>query len=251
MQFLVSVRDADEAKAALRGGAQIVDAKEPVAGGLGPVSPEVLRAIREAVPSSVPLSAAGGDVRTIDEVAEALGRIDVRLSFVKLGFSGVAQPAMVERLLSAAVKLAGELPGLPKVIATAYGDWQETGSLDPESFPAAVGNAGAHGLLIDTAGKNGPRLLDYLKLETLAAIGVELRRHRLLFAVAGSLAAEDVPAILRVEADVVGVRGAATVGGRNGRVDQARVRAFASALGEPGSGEESPAVPGRLRVGGE
>src|SRR5439155_397097 len=44
MRLLVSVADAAEARAALGGGADIIDAKEPRHGALGVVAPEVLRA---------------------------------------------------------------------------------------------------------------------------------------------------------------------------------------------------------------
>ena len=49
MRLLVSVADAAEARAALAGGADIIDAKEPRHGALGAVAPDVLRAIRNAV----------------------------------------------------------------------------------------------------------------------------------------------------------------------------------------------------------
>jgi len=42
MRLLVSVRDASEARAALAGGAGIIDAKEPLNGPLGAVSSDVL-----------------------------------------------------------------------------------------------------------------------------------------------------------------------------------------------------------------
>ena len=40
MKLLVSVSNADEAFAAVEGGADIIDAKDPSRGALGPVSPE-------------------------------------------------------------------------------------------------------------------------------------------------------------------------------------------------------------------
>ena len=45
MQLLVSVRSAEEAAAALAGGADLIDAKDPAAGPLGPVSLERFREI--------------------------------------------------------------------------------------------------------------------------------------------------------------------------------------------------------------
>ena len=57
MQLLVSVRNEIEAVAAVAGGADIIDAKEPLAGALGAVSSEVLRAIVAATAIQSPHSA--------------------------------------------------------------------------------------------------------------------------------------------------------------------------------------------------
>src|SRR5262249_27258839 len=65
MRLLVSVASAAEALAALGGGADVVDAKDPHAGALGAVSAEVLHGIRAAIAGARPLSAALGDA--IDE----------------------------------------------------------------------------------------------------------------------------------------------------------------------------------------
>ena len=54
MRLLVSVSSAAEASAALAGGADVIDAKDPLAGALGAVSADVLREIHAIV--------AGGDL---------------------------------------------------------------------------------------------------------------------------------------------------------------------------------------------
>ena len=53
MRLLVSVRDVRDARAAVRGGADIVDAKDPRRGALGPVTHRILARIRAAVPSAI------------------------------------------------------------------------------------------------------------------------------------------------------------------------------------------------------
>ena len=63
MQLLVSVRSEAEVAAALAGGADLIDAKEPALGSLGPVGGAELLAIAARVPETVPLSAALGDFR--------------------------------------------------------------------------------------------------------------------------------------------------------------------------------------------
>ncbi|MBM3821162.1 MAG: hypothetical protein FJW14_19395, partial [Acidimicrobiia bacterium] len=61
MRLLVSVADAIDAAAALDGGADIIDAKDPRAGALGAVPLTVFREIHARVGGMRPVSAALGD----------------------------------------------------------------------------------------------------------------------------------------------------------------------------------------------
>ena len=55
--LLVSVRTADEVAAALDGGADLIDVKEPAKGPLAPAEAEVVAAVIDAVDGKVPVSA--------------------------------------------------------------------------------------------------------------------------------------------------------------------------------------------------
>ena len=77
MQLLVSVRSADEVEAALAGGADIIDAKEPANGSLGPVSPATLAKVASRVPAIQELSIALGDVRVATEVNTLIDRLEL------------------------------------------------------------------------------------------------------------------------------------------------------------------------------
>jgi hypothetical protein len=55
----------------------------------------------------------------------------------------------------------------------------------------------------------------------------------LLVALAGQLTADDLSFVREAGADIVGVRGAACEGGRNGRVTAERVRQLRLKCGEP------------------
>ena len=92
MQLLISVAGPAEARAALRGGADVIDAKDPRRGALGPVSLQRLAAIRAAVAGARPLSAAVGDATSEDAVAGAVAAAQsVGVAFVKLGLAGVTR----------------------------------------------------------------------------------------------------------------------------------------------------------------
>ena len=224
MQLLVSVRSEDEVAAAVSGGADIIDAKEPSRGSLGPVTPEVLHAIAARVPETVALSAALGDVGSPDSAARAVAGVSVSprraATYVKLGFAGVGPETVVGSLVAAALAatVAGRI-----LVTVAYADHERAGSPAPEAILRATLAAGARALLIDTCEKDGSGLLDWLTPTRLRTLSADARSAGLLLALAGSL---DLAAIDRVAglADVVGVRGAACRGGRDGRVDEALVR---------------------------
>ena len=77
MRLLVSAASAADAVAALDGGAAIIDAKNPVAGPLGPVPFDVFRAIVGAVGGQRPVTAAIGDA--VAPASVEAGCADVRL----------------------------------------------------------------------------------------------------------------------------------------------------------------------------
>jgi (5-formylfuran-3-yl)methyl phosphate synthase len=228
MRLLVSVRSAMEARVAAESGADIVDAKEPDAGPLGAVTPQVLAEIARALPDNTPLSVALGDVRTGTDLAVVLDQLALApragAVFLKLGFAGVADVDRVSDLLRVAVGRARALGPSIAVVAAAYGDHQRARSPSPRDVLAAAISAEAAGVLIDTWAKDGHGLLQYLGAEELHAWILRARSFGLLTAVAGSLGLESIPAVLAAEPDIVGVRGAACRGGRAGTLDPRRVR---------------------------
>src|SRR5262245_20791107 len=89
MQLLVSVRNAAEAAAALAGGADIIDAKEPHNGPLGAVSARELQAITAVVGRAAPVSAALGDAHESGLADRAHAACHVGMAYVKVGFAGM------------------------------------------------------------------------------------------------------------------------------------------------------------------
>jgi len=111
MQLLVSVAGPREARAALAGGADIIDAKDPRTGALGAVRPQVLRAVRSAVGASRPVSAALGDAgpcALVERRARTAGSIGA--TFVKVGFLGVGTGALARRRAAAASRARSPNP---------------------------------------------------------------------------------------------------------------------------------------------
>src|SRR2546427_5313283 len=76
MQLLISVAGPADARAALLGGADVIDAKDPRHGALGPVTLHRLAAIRAAVGGARPLSAALGDAADEDAIDRKSTRLN-------------------------------------------------------------------------------------------------------------------------------------------------------------------------------
>jgi (5-formylfuran-3-yl)methyl phosphate synthase len=231
VKLLVSVRNPAEAGEALRGGAELVDAKDPARGPLGPLDPVMVNAILAALPASVPFSVALGDPASKEEVVERIGSLGrgARSApvYLKLGFGGAADLGIAGELLRVAVAEANRHPAKPAVVAVTYADRAGSG-LDAVSTLAA--GEGAQGVLVDTASKAGGSLFDHLSPESLAGWVERSRRRGLVVAVAGSLRQADLPAVAATGADIAGIRGAACIGGRAGPVDSGRVRLFRAGL---------------------
>lgn len=232
MQLLVSVKDEEEARAALAGGADLIDAKDPRRGALGPVAPATLAAICTAVAGARPVTAALGDAT--DATAAAAKRAARGLRFVKLGFGGVTDEVRAARL-GLATRGALAVSGL---VLVAYADWRRVEGLDPARVIAVAQRIGADGVLFDTAYKDTP-LFGLAPPDRVAVWAGAVHSAAMFVALAGSLTEPDFETVRALGADVVGVRGAACVGGRTGRVSPARVARLRAAA----------SLASRLRVG--
>lgn len=227
MQLLVSVRSAVEVEPALAGGADIIDAKEPGRGSLGAVSADMLGQILARVPHDRSVSVALGDFTAPDEVRTAVGSLPLSPRpgpiYLKVGFAGVRSPDRIAGLISAAVLAARSSPALPRIVAVAYADAARAGTVSPALIARFARLAGAAGVLLDTHTKDGLGLLEWFDSPALVAWVSSVRRAGLLTALAGALGLAEFPLVCRAVPDVVGVRGAACDGGRQGNVTAERV----------------------------
>jgi uncharacterized protein (UPF0264 family) len=231
MRLLVSVANAVEARAAVEGGADLIDAKDPLTGALGMVTLSVLRRIHAVVGGRRVVTAALGDAaleRTIEHDALQYGSVGV--GFVKIGFAGITDITHVERCLAAAVRgVRASAPHPCSVVAVAYADTGGLTSVDPSALVHAAARAGATGVLLDTAHKHGPGLVRLVSPKTLTEWVALAHGAGLIAAVAGKVTADDLPCLFETGADIVGVRGAACENGRASRVIERNVRALARA----------------------
>jgi uncharacterized protein (UPF0264 family) len=220
LKLLVSVADATDARAAVAGGADVVDAKDPTHGALSPVRPGVLAEIITAVGGARPVSAALGETAADHALAGRAGALG--LAFVKIGFTGDGTAE------SRARTVVRDAVG-SRVVLAAYADQ----GLDPWTVIDLATRVGAAGVLLDTADKSGPGLLQMMDHSALGRWVEAAREGGLMTAVAGRLSIDDLPFVAELGADIAGVRGAACEGPRAGRVSADRVRALVAAAQWP------------------
>jgi (5-formylfuran-3-yl)methyl phosphate synthase len=228
MELLVSVRSPAEVEPALSGGADILDAKEPTRGSLGAVAPDALAEIVDRIPPHVDLSIALGDLSTPGDVSNAITRLPELTRqgrvYLKLGFASVSSFERVRALLQEATDAARCHPASPGIVAVAYADYEFAGTVPPAVLCRAAASAFVRGVLLDTYLKGRGSLFTWVTPTALSELIARAHGSGMLVALAGSLTLEHLRAVCAAGPDILGVRGAACSGGRQGIVSRSKVR---------------------------
>lgn len=198
-RLLASVTSPEEALIALEGGADIIDLKNPKAGALGALPLAVIRQVVDVVAGRRPVSATIGDLPmqpdlVVQRVAEtAATGVDI----VKIGlFGNIGQAECIRAMTPMSQRGT-------KIVAVMFADQHPDFALLP-----LLAEAGFHGVMLDTAGKQGRGLLDFLPPDIASDFVQAGARLGLMTGLAGSLHPEDVPLLAPAEADYLGFRGA-------------------------------------------
>src|SRR5690349_16743378 len=226
--LLVSVRSADEVAAALSGGADLIDVKEPSKGALAPAEAEVVAAVVSAVKGKVPVSAALGEWSP-NAITDAHWHLELKLNYVKWGLAGyTATPGWGEDLLDT----RRELPVGMEMVAVAYADWERAKSVPPAEVAKFAKRFRFKAFLLDTWGKDGKTLFDFMTAAEVAELVEGLKRVYTTVAVGGSLRPEHAKQLKSAEPHYFAVRSSACAGGkRDGVIDAARVKKWKEAIG--------------------
>ncbi len=223
--LLVSVRSADEARAALDGGADLIDVKEPTRGSLGAADHRVWCDVVSAVAGRAPCSVALGELSSIHE--EIIASNLTGYSFVKVGLAGCANAPDWARQWRLLFDI---MPDTVTPVAVVYADWQSAAAPDPFEILSAGSEAGCRAMLVDTYDKSRGGLFDVIPVPKLCALINEARCSGLRVVLAGSLSFETLPTALQLHPDFVAVRTAVCRPTRNGAVQQSLVRQLANVL---------------------
>jgi (5-formylfuran-3-yl)methyl phosphate synthase len=223
--LLVSVRDASEAQAAIDGGVDLIDVKEPRAGSLGPADVVTWQAIAEVVGETRPLSVALGELQT-DPVCD-LARQAGGMKFAKIGLANCCDDARWEMRWREAIDC---LPAGVASVAVIYADYLTARSPTPATIVRLAACYECEAVLFDTHSKQQGHLFDHLAEQDLTPIILEARKHGLKVVMGGSLRGDLVCRVLELGPDYVAVRGAVCRGDRNNQVDRNLIESLADTV---------------------
>jgi uncharacterized protein (UPF0264 family) len=225
MKLLVSVRSAAEAEAAVCGGADLIDVKEPLRGSLGRADDAVIADVVRQVAVRRPVSAALG------ELADGFsGDVVPGLCFVKWGLAGL-QGRPWRHELAKAARLIEQQSSTCRPVAVAYADWQRADAPPPADVAAFAAQEGFTALLVDTWRKDGSTLLDWLPEDQLARLIAGVRQGGLRLALAGSLGLPHILGLHTLRPDWFALRGAVCrQGARVNEIDPQAIHHLALAL---------------------
>jgi (5-formylfuran-3-yl)methyl phosphate synthase len=247
--LLVSVRNALEARAAVAGGCDLLDIKEPDRGSLGMADAEAITAVAQCAAEcgptgrSLPCSAALGELvewkRREPEFSPVPG-----IGYVKFGSAGIDSAAHWSELWRA-VQHRFAIPASRNLrwVAVAYADWQAAAGLAPSQLLDAARTVHCDVFLIDTFDKSSGTLLKLMDLAELRQLSDSAHQAGLKIALAGGLRLAQFGELAKVCPDIVGVRGAACAGGsRTAPISATAVRDLKRELMESFAGQHEPST---------
>jgi (5-formylfuran-3-yl)methyl phosphate synthase len=230
MKVLISPKDEFEAKAAVNGGADIIDVKNPDEGSLGANFPWVIRQVRSLVPDSIEVSATIGDFPHLPGSASlaALGAAVSGANYVKVGLKGSKTRDEAIFLMQHVTRTVKEYDINKKVVLAGYADYRRAATLDPFLLPEVARSAGCDVVMVDTFIKDGKSLFDFMDEAACKHFIDEGHRQDLSVALAGSIKLPQIPILKRIGVDIVGIRGAACSHGDRltGTIQAENVRAL-------------------------
>jgi len=197
-RLLASVTDTPEAEQALRGGADLIDLKDPARGALGALPSGQIRTIVTRVAGRRPVSATIGDLPADPDLTHDLIRATAAtgVDYVKVGL-------FTDDHRTACLPAIADLAPTCAIVVVLFAD-RAPDLRDLRPFAAA----GCAGVMLDTADKAAGGLLDHLGPDVLRAFVAQARALGLLCGLAGALRLADIPALLPLGPDYLGFRGA-------------------------------------------
>ena len=229
--ILISVRNSVEVEVAHRGGADIIDIKEPSRGSLGAPDLDTACEIAGQLRDRLPVSLALGElIDHVQPVSTETGGLSIRqwkqipssFSFAKVGLS---RCRTIPRWKDFWAEALEKIPNGVRRVAVAYADWQDAGAPEIECVMEFGAELGCRAVLLDTHHKGNGTLLDHLDLASLSRFIRLAHSRNMVMVLGGSIDLPAIQSLLTLAPDYLAVRTAACRGGqRNGEIDVNRVR---------------------------
>ena len=237
MRLFVSPENVEEAMtcATVAQHLDLVDVMKPDEGSLGANYPWVIKAIREATPADKQVSATLGDApfKPGTMAQAALGAAVAGADCIRVGLFGAATPDQAIELMRGVVRAVKDYNRDGRVVAAGYADARRVGSVNPLSVPYIAHESGADGAMLDTAIKDGSGLFDHLSPDSCSDFVSDSHKYGLFAALAGSVKARHVLELVKIDTDIVGVRGAVCSGeDRNGTIQPDLILTLRQAIDE-------------------
>ena len=222
MKLLVSPMNKEEAIIVSRGGADIVDVKNPIEGSLGANFPWIIKDVKEAVNGRQPISATIGDFNYKPGTASlaALGAAVAGADYIKVGLYDIQTQAQAFELLINVIRAVKDYDSTKKIVASGYSDYKRINSISPLSLSEVAAKARADVVMVDTAIKDGKSTFEFMDENGLKRFTDIAHEYGLENAIAGSLKFDDLPVLERIGPDIIGVRGMVCGGNRRTAIKQ-------------------------------
>jgi hypothetical protein len=222
MKLLVSPINREEAIIVSRGGADIVDVKNPIEGSLGANFPWIIKDVKEAVNGRQPISATIGDFNYKPGTASlaALGAAVAGADYIKVGLYDIQTQAQAFELLINIIRAVKDYDPTKKIVASGYSDYKRINSISPLSLSEVAAKARADVVMVDTAIKDGKSTFEFMDEKGLKRFTDIAHDYGLENAIAGSLKFDDLPVLERIGPDIIGVRGMVCGGNRRTAIQQ-------------------------------
>ena len=176
---------------------------------------EVIKEIRELTPKDKLVSATLGDVPYKPGTVSlaAMGAHVSGADYIKVGLYGTKNYDEAVEVMKNVSKTVKDVSPDTIVVAAGYADAHRVGAVDPMEIPKVARDANCDLAMLDTAVKDGHTLFDYLDIDKLTKFVEEAHSYNLKTALAGSVKKDQLKPLHDIGCDVVGIRGAACIGG--------------------------------------
>ncbi len=211
IKLLISPKTIEEAKIIVANQVDYIDCKNPNEGSLGANFPWIISEMKSLIPpeSSQLLSATIGDFPNLPGSASlaALGAAVSGADIIKIGLKGPKNEKSGIILMKKVVKAVKDYNDKIKVVVAGYADRSRMKS-SPEfmSIPTIAAESGSDIAMLDTYIKDNLGLFDFLSVDQLIQFKNKAKDYDLEIALAGNLRKKDIPLIINISPDIMGVR---------------------------------------------